>query len=288
MINENIKDTRGTLYIVATPIGNLEDITFRAVKILKEVDLIAAENVSHSKVLCRHYGIDTRLTAYNQHNSRKKGPALLRIIRKGSDVALISSAGTPAISDPGSFLIKLAKDEGIRISPIPGPSAVITALSVAGLRTDEFTFLGFLSNKAGARKKELKNLSSETRTMVFYESPHRIRAMLEDVKEVLGDRKMVVSREMTKIFEEILRGSAGSILDELNEQSIRGEFTVIIEGNQGQEDNVFSDPDLKIHIKNLLEEGRLSAKEISMILSQVTGIPYRKVYRESIKISESI
>ena len=271
---------------MSTPIGNLEDITFRAINILKGVSLIAAENVSHSKGLCRHYGINTRLTSYNQHNSKKRGPELLRIIKQGSDVALISSAGTPAISDPGSYLIKLAVGEGVRVSPIPGPSAVITALSVAGLRTDEFIFLGFLSNKSGARKKELNELALETRTMVFYESPHRIRDMIQDVREILGDRNMVLLREMTKVFEEILRGSASSLLEELDEERIKGECTLIVEGRQGKEDEFLLDPDLKMFIKDLLNEGRLSTKELSILISKVSNIPYRKIYKESVKLSE--
>lgn len=220
----------GTLYIVSTPIGNLEDITLRALKILKSVDLIAAENVKHSKGLCRHYGIKTRLTSYHQHNRNVKGPELIKRLLSGSDVALVTNAGTPAVSDPGGMLINQVLERNINVSPIPGPSAVIAALSVSGLRVDRFLFIGFLSNKPSRRRKELRNLISEPRTMVFFESPHRIKAMLMDIKEILGDRQIVVLRELTKVYEEIKRGSVSSVLDELEEGKIRGEFTLVVAG----------------------------------------------------------
>ncbi|UCF55853.1 MAG: 16S rRNA (cytidine(1402)-2'-O)-methyltransferase, partial [Deltaproteobacteria bacterium] len=179
----------GILYIVSTPIGNLEDITLRALRILKSVDLIAAESVKHSRGLCQHYGIKTRLISYNQHNQQEKGPELIRRLKSGSDIALVTNAGTPGVSDPGSLLINQAMEKNINVSPIPGPSAVIAALSVSGLQAERFLFLGFLPNRSSKRRKELKNLISEHRTMVFFEAPHRLQAMLTDLKEILGDRQ---------------------------------------------------------------------------------------------------
>jgi len=221
----------GTLYIVSTPIGNLEDITLRALKILKSVDLIAAENVKHSKGLCRHYDIQTRLTSYHQHNRNTRGPELIRKLKSGFDIALVTNAGTPAVSDPGGLLINQVLEHNINVSPIPGPCAVVAALSVSGLRVDRFLFIGFLSNKPSRRRKELRNLISEPRTMVFFEGPHRIKAMLMDIKEILGDRQIVVLRELTKMYEEIKRGLVGSILEKLDESKIRGEFTLVVEGS---------------------------------------------------------
>jgi 16S rRNA (cytidine1402-2'-O)-methyltransferase len=221
----------GTLYIVSTPIGNLEDITLRALKILKSVDLIAAENVKHSKGLCRHYGIETRLTSYHQHNRNIKGPELIRRLKSGLDIALVTNAGTPAVSDPGGWLINQVLEHNINVSPIPGPSAVMAALSVSGFRVDRFLFIGFLSNKPSRRRKELRNLISEPRTMVFFEAPHRIKAMLMDIKEILGDRQIVVLRELTKVYEEIKRGFVSSILEKLDEGKIRGEFTLVVAGS---------------------------------------------------------
>ena len=182
----------GTLYVVSTPIGNLEDITLRALRILKEVDLIAAESVEHTRALCRHFGIETRLTGYNQHNQGVKGPALIRKLQQGSSIALVTNAGTPGVSDPGVLLARQAAEGGIRISPVPGPSAVTAALSVSGMRGESFVFCGFLSSRAGKRRGELKELASEKRTLVFFEAPHRIEETLQDLQEVLGDRPMLL------------------------------------------------------------------------------------------------
>ncbi|MFC1869484.1 16S rRNA (cytidine(1402)-2'-O)-methyltransferase [Thermodesulfobacteriota bacterium] len=186
---ESKNEKKGTLYVVSTPIGNLEDITLRALKVLKDVDMIAAENVRHTKGFCNHYGIKTRLTGYNQHNRKGRGPDLIERMKAGSDIALVTSAGTPAVSDPGAMLIHMAIEEDIRVSPVPGPSAAIAALSVCGLRVDRFLFLGFLSNRPSKRKKELKNLVDEHRTMLFFEAPHRVKSMLTDLYGVFGDHQ---------------------------------------------------------------------------------------------------
>jgi len=278
----------GTLYIVSTPIGNLEDITLRALKILTGVVLIAAENVKHSRLLLRHYGINTRLTSYHQHNLRSKGPELVRRLKSGFDIALITNAGTPAVSDPGALLINMAIEENIKVSPIPGPSAVIAALSVSGLRMDRFLFLGFLSNRSGKRRKELRNVMNEPRTMVFFEAPHRIKSMLTDLKEILGDRHMVILRELTKVYEEIRRGSVSSILKELEEDKIKGEFTLVVagKGNAGADRSL--DRITQKRIAGLLNENQMSIKEIATQLSEELGLTYRKVYKECLAIKKAM
>ncbi|MEA2040173.1 MAG: 16S rRNA (cytidine(1402)-2'-O)-methyltransferase, partial [Thermodesulfobacteriota bacterium] len=222
----------GTLYVVSTPIGNLEDITLRALRILKTVHIIAAENVAHTRGLCRNYGIKTLVIGYHQHNEKVKGPELIKRLKSGLDIALVTDAGTPGISDPGAYLVSMAANDGIKATPVPGPSAPIAALSVSGFPTDKFVFMGFLSNRPGKRKNELSKLVSEPRTMIFFESPHRVRAMLIDLREILGDRQIVMQREMTKVFEEAKRGSVSVVLEHLKRSRIRGEFTLVVPGTQ--------------------------------------------------------
>jgi len=269
----------GTLYIVSTPIGNLDDITLRALNVLKNVDIIAAESVAHTKGLCRYYRIKTKLTSYNQHNRRRKAPELIRQLKSGQDVAVVTDAGTPGISDPGVYLINLAAHEGIIVTPIPGPSAIIAALSVSGLPSEQFFFLGFLPNKSGKRKRMIKELASESRTMVFFEAPHRIRAMLEDLREVLGDRRMVMLREITKTFEDIKRGSISSVLEHLTPDKTRGEFTLVLAGKEIDKDNALSEEVLN-RIEELLMEKTESVRGIAARLSKEEGIPYRHIYKE--------
>lgn len=281
---ENRNQRPGTLFVVSTPIGNLEDITLRALRVLKSVDLIAAESVKHSRGLCQHYGIRTKVAGYNQHNQKVKGPGLIRKLRFGADIALVSSAGTPGISDPGSLLITQAIEANIRVSPIPGPSAVTAALSVAGIKTDRFLFLGFLSNRAGKRRKELRNLSSELHAMVFLESPHRLHDMLMDVKEILGDRQIVLLKELTKVYEEVKRGTVSSILEELDTDGMRGEFTLVVAGGEKDRQGRTLDEETRKKIEKLLKEEKMSTKDIAAKLSTEEGYPYRDVYRECISI----
>jgi 16S rRNA (cytidine1402-2'-O)-methyltransferase len=278
----------GTLYVVSTPIGNLEDVTLRALKILKDVDLIAAENTSQTRGFCSHYNIKTRLISYHQHNQRSRGPELIERLKKGSDIALVTSAGTPSISDPGSLLVNMALGNGIRVSPIPGPSAAIAALSVSGLHVDRFLFLGFLSNKTGKRKKELRDLAHEQRCMVFYEAPHRIKAMLKDINEVLGDRYVVILRELTKIYEEIKRGTVSLILKELDDHILKGEFTVVLAGAEKKEDEDFVDNKIRDTIKRLLRERKMGVKQIATRLSKEFGLNYRTVYKEGLIIKKAM
>ncbi len=268
----------GTLYVVSTPIGNLEDITLRALRILEKVVIIAAENVAHTRGLCGHYRIKTRLTRYHQYNQKSKVPELLRELKSGNDVALVTDAGSPGISDPGALFVGRAFDEKIRVVPIPGASAVIAGLSVSGLSTEKFVFLGFLPNKSGKRKKELKKLIFETRTMVFFEAPHRLKAMLTELKEILGNRQMVMLREMTKVFEDIRKGPVSAILGHLTPDRIRGEFTLVVAGSEEEKIDA-TDPQVVKRIEEMLKE-KMSVKDISGVLSSEEGLTYRQVYRK--------
>ena len=216
------------LYIVSTPIGNLKDISFRAVEVLKSVDLIACEDTRHTKILLNHYAIQKPTTSFFQHNRFTKGEYLLGLLKEGKNVALVSDAGTPGILDPGYNLINLAIENNIPITAIPGPTAFVDALVLSGKPSHEFYFAGFLPNRTQARKNRLKELAQLKITIVFYESCHRILATLEDIAAVFGDRNIAVARELTKKFEEIKRGPAKTILEELKQQKPRGEFVVII------------------------------------------------------------
>lgn len=224
----------GTLFVVATPIGNLEDITFRAVRILNEVDLIASEDTRHTKILLDRYTIGTPLTSYHKFNIRAKTGHLVQELRLGKDLALVSDAGTPGISDPGYELIAAAIAGGARVESLPGPSAAIAALSVSGLPADEFTFVGFLPKKPGKKRKALEALKEEGRTVIIYESPFRLVKTLVDIKNIFGERPVAVCREMTKRFEEIMRGSAGEVLEKIKDQKVRGEIVLVISGQDAQ------------------------------------------------------
>jgi 16S rRNA (cytidine1402-2'-O)-methyltransferase len=269
----------GTLFVVSTPLGNLEDITLRALRVLKEADLIAAETVEHTRNLCRHYGIATKLTSFNQHNQRAKGPELIEELKSGRSVALVTNAGTPAISDPGVFLVAFAVKEGIRVCPVPGPSAVAAALSASGMRADTFLFFGFLSHRSGKRKKELATLKSLPHTLVFFEAPHRLKEMLADLREVLGDRPMVLHKEMTKVFERAVEGSVGSVISRLDEEEPRGEYTLVVAGSEEKEKAATLDEEVQQRMATLLKAGAMSLKDIAQEISAGTGVEYRKVYK---------
>lgn len=219
----------GTLYLVATPIGNLDDMTFRAVNILKTADLVAAEDTRTSSVLFRHFEIKTPMTAYHEYNERTKGPELIQDLLAGKSVAVITDAGTPGISDPCYPLVKLAIEAGIRVESIPGACAAISALVISGLPVHRFRYEGFLPHKKG-RQTRMLSLKEETGSIIFYESPHRVVKLLEEVKEFLGERNVSVSRELTKKFEETIRGSVSDVLAILKSKEHKGEFVVVIEG----------------------------------------------------------
>lgn len=223
-------DTTGTLYIVSTPIGNLEDITLRALRVLAEVDVIAAEDTRRTLKLLNKYQIKKKLLSYYQHNQVRRGKQLLRILQAGKNVALVSDAGTPGISDPGYQIIKLALEAGANVIPVPGPTALITALTVSGLPATSFIFLGFLSSRKEKRRRELSQLVSEPRTIVLYESPHRLIKTMEDIFSVMGDRYLVIARELTKYYEQIARGPVRELLNKFRQEKPRGEFVLIIKG----------------------------------------------------------
>jgi 16S rRNA (cytidine1402-2'-O)-methyltransferase len=272
--------------VVSTPIGNLDDITLRALAVLKGANVIAAENIGHTRGLLAHHGIDTPVVGYRRENQRSTGPELVRRVLGGETVALVTDAGTPGISDPGNYLIELAAAEGLKVSPVPGPSAVSAALSVSGFPADEFLFAGFLPSKAGKRKATLKRLASETRTIVFFEAPHRIRAALADLKDILGDRPMVMLREMTKVFEDVRRGTPAELLAEMTDETTRGEFTLVISGAEKQGAETIGEAVLA-DIRRLLTEEKLGVKNAAMKLSEETGLPYRRLYKECLEVRRS-
>lgn len=227
----DVSEKPGTLYLVATPIGNLEDITYRALKVLSSVELIAAEDTRTTKILLDHYGISKPMISYFAGNERSRVPELISRLQSGETLAVVSDAGTPGISDPAFSLVRSAIEHSIPIIPIPGAAAFISALIVSGLPTDTFLFVGFLPHKKG-RKTKLQSLALEERTVILYESPHRIVRTLNEISEVFGNRKVVVARELTKIFEEIVRGPVESVLVEVTKKKPRGEYVVLIEGRQ--------------------------------------------------------
>jgi 16S rRNA (cytidine1402-2'-O)-methyltransferase len=278
-LNMEAEAEPGTLFVVSTPLGNLEDITVRALRILREVHWIAAETIEHTRNLCRHYGVVTQLTSFNQHNQRTKGPGLLKELKSGRSVALVTNAGTPAISDPGVLLVASALKEGIKVSPVPGASAVTAALSASGMRADTFLFYGFLSHRSGKRKKELEALRPLPFTLVFFEAPHRLRDMLEDVGEVLGDRPMVLHKEMTKLFEATVGGSVSSVLARLREEEIRGEYTLVVAGREKKEKEETLDEKVQEKMARLLKAKTMSLKDIARKISSETGVEYRRVYK---------
>lgn len=224
----------GRLYLVATPIGNLEDITLRALRILKEVDLIACEDTRRTRKLLTHYGIGKRLTSYYDYNKEKKAPWLVKNLLEGRSLALVSDAGTPGISDPAFYLVRLAIREGIEITPIPGPNAALSALISSGLPTDRFAFEGFLPSKPGPRRRKLEDLESERRTLIFYESPHRLLATLQDMAAVFGERRVALAKELTKRFERITRGTLNQLIHQLSQEKIKGEWVILVEGKKGK------------------------------------------------------
>ena len=266
----------GTLYLVATPIGNLEDISPRALRILKEAKLIAAEDTRHSGMLLKHFEIETKLTSYFEHNKINKLDLILAALAEG-DVALISDAGTPAINDPGYELVKAALASDFNVVPVPGPSAPIAALTVSGLPTDSFLYLGYLPHKASDRRKAIGQVTNLSYTLIFLESPHRIVDALKDLLVTLGDRRICVAREMTKIYEEYWRGTISNAIDYFKAKEPRGEFTLVIEGKKKEEKSAWSEEELLDAIRNELQAGK-SAKELSAKLAEQSGWNKRDVY----------
>ena len=266
------------LYVVATPIGNLEDMSYRAVRILSEVDLIAAEDTRHSRVLLSHYDITTPMQALHEHNETRVATRILEQIGHGKAIALISDAGTPLISDPGFHLVCAGREAGIPVFAVPGPSAVTTALSIAGLPPDRFAFEGFLPSKSAARRKRLKELNRESRTLVFFESSHRIEATIDDMAEVFGQQRLVaVCRELTKKFETVLRAPLAEVARTLaeDENQTRGEFVVLVRGHEDDKDKALANAH-KLALE-LLEY--LPASQAARVAAKLNDVPRRKVYQ---------
>ncbi|MBJ7294770.1 MAG: 16S rRNA (cytidine(1402)-2'-O)-methyltransferase [Dolichospermum sp. JUN01] len=273
----------GTLYIVATPIGNLEDMTFRAVRILQAVDMIAAEDTRHTGRLLQHFQVKTPQVSYHEHNSHSRIPELLEHLQYGKAIALVSDAGMPGISDPGYELIKACIDNGITVVPIPGASAVITALSAAGLPTDRFIFDGFLPAKSQQRQKYLESLQGESRTLVFYESPHRLRDTLADLGTVLGsDRSLVIARELTKLYEEFWRGTIEDAIADYTQREPQGEYTLLVAGNPPSQIQL-TETELKAELLQLMHQG-ISRSQASRQLAKDTSLSRRYLYQLALAI----
>ena len=274
---------KGKLYIVSTPIGNLEDITLRALRILREVDLIACEDTRVTIKLLSHYQIQKPLTSYHEHNEKEKAEELVVLLESGKSMALVSDAGTPGVSDPGYRLVKLASEKGIEIIPVPGPSAAIAALSISGLPTSSFAFFGFPPKTDKKKREFLEEIREHTQTLIFYESPHRVLKTLLSVLETLGDRQVSVSRELTKMFEETVRESISKVIQILGERKeIKGEFTIIVEGDRGKTEEASSET-LKTHLRICKERGS-SLKDSVKEVSQKYKVYKSKVYKEALKI----
>jgi len=278
----------GTLYVVATPIGNLEDVTLRALRILREVTLIAAEDTRRTARLLQHYSISTRTTSLHEHNERTKTPALIARLQADESIALVSDAGTPVVSDPGSYLVAAAHAAGIRVEPVPGASAALAALSASGLVEHEFIFLGFPPARSNARKTWFERLATESRVLILYEAPHRIRRTLEDMLAILGDRVIAVGRELTKAHEELVVRPISAHLELLAEE--RGEFTVIISGIQPNTKKSAAAPcssELAYEFGQLTNIGGASRREALRTLALKYGLPARKVFAmlEEAKVS---
>lgn len=273
----------GTLYVVATPIGHRDDITLRALTILGQVDLIAAEDTRKTRRFLELHGINGSFISYHEHNERDRAPQILKKLQTGTSIALVSNAGTPTVSDPGYRLIESAAKNGVAIVPVPGVSAAAAALSVAGLPTDVFTFAGFLPKKKGKRLKLLDQLAQEPRTLIFYESPKRILTLISEIIDTMGDRYGVLAREMTKLHEEFIRDRLSEILAILKERSaIKGECTLLVSG--WDDNRALEWESVKAEIRNNLETKSESVSIVAKNISQKYGLPKNRVYQEALKI----
>lgn len=283
----NAPDIRhGVLYVVATPIGNLQDLSPRALQVLRDVALIAAEDTRHSKKLLTHFGIGTTLLSLHEHNERDVTASVLQKLSAGMDIALVSDAGTPLISDPGFHLVRAARQAGVRVVPVPGPAALVAALSVAGLPTDRFCFEGFLSSKQTARRQRLQALADQRATLVFYESSHRILASVADMADIFGgDREATLARELTKTFETLLGGSLASLLVQLqsDNQQQKGEFVVMVHGAAPQAKSVVDAASEQV-LTVLLSE--LPLKQAAALAAKITGLSRNALYERGLQLKE--
>ena len=277
------KSQQGTLYVVATPIGNLEDITLRAIRVLGEVELVAAEDTRHTRKLLNHLGLSKPLISYYKDRETARTQKIIEELQCGKDVALVSDAGTPAISDPGAILVSACRAQGIQVIPVPGPSAITTVLSVSGLSQTAFTFLGFLPSKKSARRKLLTAHAQDETVTVFYESPRRICRSLTDSREIFGDRQVVIGRELTKLHEEILTGTLSEILEKLQERaSLKGEFVVAVAGGETQL------PEQPENLDDLLRfyksQSGVSMKDAVKKISRDLNLSRSQVYKEALSV----
>jgi len=270
---------KGTLYIVSTPVGNLEDITLRAIRILGEVDIIAAEDTRHSVKLLNHLGIRKPMISYWREKEQVRSDEITKRLHAGQSIALISDAGTPGISDPGAVLIKKAIEENIQIVSIPGPSAFVAALSVSGLPTDQFTFLGFLPSKTAQRQKFLREVYLEQRTLIFYEAPHRIVNTLLDMSHIFGERRSALVKEITKYHEDVVRGSITEIIEEVQKTTIAGEYVIIVEGWSGMIKSITEDVLSELHA--CMRKG-LGRKEAVKRIAETFGLSKKELYKKSL------
>ena len=268
----------GTLYLVATPIGNLGDISARALETLQNADLIACEDTRHTKKLLNHFAISTRLVSYHEHNEREKGSELIAMLQDGLSIALVSDAGTPGISDPGCFLVRLAHAADVRVVPVPGPVAFVSAVAASGLPTDSIFFGGFLPSTRGERQRRLIEVRSIPATLVFYESPRRIVRALRDIAAVLGDRRAVVARELTKLHEEFLTGSINELIAKFSSANLRGEYVLIIDRERGPREASALTGSIENRIQEFAESGILGKAAIKH-LSKEFGISRSEAYR---------
>jgi len=269
----------GILYVVGTPIGNLEDITLRALRILKSVHLIACEDTRHTQKLLNHFEIRTRTESYHKFSEKSKCGYFIDLLRAGKDVALVSDSGMPGVSDPGTVLIREAINNNITVVPVPGPSAAITALVVSGFDTAHFFFEGFLPQKTMAKKKRLADLAAELSPVVMYESPKRLKETLEDIREAMGDRAVAVARELTKYYEEVLRGPASDVLLKIRDSEIKGEVVIVVEGSVAEEEQPV---DIEAKIAEAMQQLNLSKKEAIIFVAKRYNLKKRDVYQKTI------
>lgn len=269
----------GMLYIVATPLGNLEDLSPRAVRLLKEVDLIACEDTRHTRKLLNHFDIHTPMTSYHEHNEETRSRELVELLEEGKRIALVSDAGTPLVSDPGYRLVRSCREQGISVFTIPGPAAAVAALSISGLPTDRFFFAGFLPRRSGAQKAELKEMAGYRASIVFYVSPHGLQTTLTNIREILGNRQAFLVREMTKIHETAYTGTLEEIAAAIEAEPPRGEYTLVVEG-QRQREPQGPRPDVVSYVFGLMHRHGLTQKEAIKRAAQDLGLPRREVYDE--------
>lgn len=277
----NSEEYKGILYLVPTPIGNLEDMSFRGIRILKEADYIAAEDTRNSKKLCHYFEIDTPLMSYHEHNKESSGRKIIELLKEGSKIALISDAGLPTISDPGYELVCSALEEKLTVVPLPGANAALTALIASGISTQPFYFFGFLDRQKREKKKQLEALRSIPSTIILYEAPHRLKETLTLIKEVLGDRKMALCRELTKKFEEFIRGTTSELIQWASQGEVRGEFCIIIEKGENivldEISQWWEELSVEDHVTHYIAEG-LSSKEAIKLTAKDRNLTKREVY----------